>query len=227
MTIPRYVVIATHNRHTELAGLVASVTPDVNDVIIIDNASTPHVNPRELKKFAYNAGVTVIRDAEQPPNLSRLWNVGLAAAQMLAALTTSDKYDVAILNDDAVVPVGWLDRVSRALRDNNCAAACSDPHGNLRQTIIKYTHDDDSSNRMCGWAFMLRGELQLRADERFRWWWGDTDLDWQARHAGGLAIVPSHPVRNLFANESTRGELLAQTAIDRVEFINKWGSAPW
>lgn len=227
MQIPRYAIIATHNRYAELSSLVASITRVVDDIIVIDNASSPPIDPRELVKYTQAHNVLVIREPQQPPNLSFLWNAGIIVANTYASLLGAQEYDIAIFNDDAVVPVGWFDNVSRVMRKHGCAAGCSDPHGKLHAELVKREHDGDIGNRMCGWAFMLRGELKLRADERFQWWWGDTDLDWQARESGGLVIIPGYPVANLYANQSTQGELLEQTARDRLAFVKKWGSVPW
>ena len=132
-----------------------------------------------------------------------------------------------MLNDDAVPPPGWWDAVSGAMGDTGCAAGFSDIWGTLHAPRPMTRADGDIMTRMCGWAFMLRGEVGLRLDERFRWWWGDTDLDWRAREAGGVVMVPGYPVGNTLANTSTVGALAEQAGRDRAAFIEKWGYAPW
>lgn len=228
-TIPRYAVVPTHNRPDELRKLVTQLSRQCDGVVIVDNASTPQVNARALYDASdWNLNITVIRDAEQPPNLSRLWNVGLNAVKITMDLIGEDIYDVAIFNDDAVLPDDWWNHVSRNMRFSSAAAACRPVNSHvLGGPVMKTEPDGDIGRRLCGWAFMMRGELGLRVDERFRWWWGDTDLDWQARKAGGMLLVPGDPVGNTHENQSTVGALAEQAGQDRQTFIEKWGWAPW
>jgi hypothetical protein len=159
--------------------------------------------------------------------LSRLWNVALDEVAEQAHRRGLTAWDVAVINDDAVIPEGWYDVCTAAMRQHGAAAACSDPHGRLTAPLLKTTPDRDAFTRLCGWAFVLRGESGLRFDERFRWWFGDTDVDWRARAAGGMVIVPGYPVGNLRANSTTVGELAEQAGRDRATFAAKHGSAPW
>lgn len=228
-TIPRFAVVPTHNRPDELKKLVTQLSEQCDGVVVVDNASTPPVFARELHDAAgWNLNITVIRDAEQPPNLSRLWNVGLNAVKITMDLIGEDLYDVAIFNDDAVLPDDWWDQVSRHMRFSNAAVACRPLNSHvLGGPTMKTEPDGDIMRRLCGWAFMMRGELGLRVDERFRWWYGDTDLDWQARKVGGTLLVPGDQVGNTRANQSTVGVLAEQAGHDRQTFIEKWGWAPW
>ena len=230
--IPRLAVVPTHNRPAELARLIAAIAPQCDHLVIIDNASDPPVPKFEIDEWPagrsgqpHSCWIKVVRDDEQPPNLSRLWNVGLnLAANLYRGLPA---FDVAVLNDDAVPPPGWWDAVSGAMRANGAAAACSDPHGTLTSPLVKVQPDGDIMGRMCGWAFMLRGEAGLRVDERFRWWFGDTDLDWRARRTGGMVVVPGFAAGNTGANSSTVGVLAEQAGRDRETFTEVWGYAPW
>ena len=230
--IPRYVVVPTHNRPNEIKRLVESLVGQCHRVIIIDNASDIEVSrknfdiPKVLK-------TTIIQIDEQPPNLSRLWNIGLKIAEedyyytFCSKKCVIDTWDVAITNDDAVIPNSWYDYVSENLRASNALAACTDPHDTLKQKIIKTKPDNDVRNRLCGWAFLLRGESKIRLDEDLRWWWGDTDLDWRARRNGGMMILPSYSVGNTLANSTTIGALASQAGVDRKTFAAKWGFNPW
>lgn len=229
--IPRVAVTATHNRPAELARLLRAVGPQCDLVVVIDNASSPPVDSIGVHTAATEAcdgarTTLVVHDDEQPPNLSRLWNVGLDKARGHAR-GNQRGYDVAIFNDDAVVPPGWWDAVSGGMRTLGAAAACSDPHGVLTKPHLALEPDRDILRRMCGWAFMLRGELGMRFDERLRWWWGDSDLDWRARRSGGMLIVPGHAVGNTLANTTTVGVLAEQSGRDRQTFGEIWGWLPW
>ena len=123
--IPRVAVVATHNRPAELARLIEAIAPQCDRMIIIDNASDPPVPRFEIGEWPagrsgepHSCWIKVIRDDEQPPNLSRLWNIGLDAARRCAWMDAvePEAYDVAVLNDDAVPPPGWWDAVSGAMR---------------------------------------------------------------------------------------------------------------
>ena len=213
----RFAVIPTRNRHQELFKAVQDIADQVDLVIVIDNGSTPAVTTRDIP-----CGAIVIRDSEQPPNLSRLWNLGLDQARMLG----DGSHKVAVLNDDTRVPAGWFDAVAEATDRIGAAAGCSSPWPPLRQELVKVRPDRDIMNRMTGWAFMLRNTT-LRADERLRWWWGDTDLDWKARAAGGMVVIPGFTVENTLANTSTVGVLAEQAGRDRLTFQEIWGHVPW
>ena len=80
---------------------------------------------------------------------------------------------------------------------------------------------------MTGWAFMLAGEKGITADERLVWWFGDDDLDWKSRQAGGTLRIPGYPVQNRFPNGQHTGEREEQASRDRATFESIWGRAPW
>jgi glycosyltransferase involved in cell wall biosynthesis len=215
----RYAVIATRDRPAELAAVVEVLHRDGVHPIVVDNGSTPPAAPPAV--------CTVIVDGEQPPNLSRLWNVGLETAAQYAAQNSKTQWDVAVVNDDAVIPGGWFDACATAMRYVGAAAACSDPHGRVTAPLVKTRPDRDVFTRMCGWAFVLRGEAGMRFDEQFRWWWGDSDMDVRARTAGGMVVIPGYPVGNLRANSTTTGVLAEQAGRDRAAYAAKHGSVPW
>jgi hypothetical protein len=224
----RYAVVATRDRPTELAAVVDALHAQGAVVVVVDNGSEPPASPPvDHNHEPLPNAPTVIVDDEQPPNLSRLWNVALDEVAEQAHRRGLTAWDVAVVNDDAVLPEGWFDACTTAMRQHGAAAACSDPHGRLTAPLLKTAPDRDAFTRLCGWAFILRGEHGFRFDERFRWWFGDTDVDWRARAAGGMVIVPGYPVGNLRANSTTVGELAEQAGRDRATFAAKHGSAPW
>lgn len=230
MTLPgRYAVVATRDRPTELAAVVHALHAQGVTVVVVDNGSDPPALPPI--DFTTDGPLpnapTVIVDYEQPPNLSRLWNLALNEVEDQARRRALTEWDVAVVNDDAVIPAGWYDACATAMRLAGAAAACSDPHGRLAAPILKTAPDRDAFTRMCGWAFILRGENGFRFDETMCWWFSDSDADWAARAAGGMVIIPGYPVGNVHANSTTVGELAEQAGRDRVTFAAKHGSAPW
>lgn len=225
----RYAIIPTRNRPTELAALVTELHRQQVTVVVVDNGSVPQASP----PVDYDTGTslpnapTVIVEDEQPPNLSRLWNLALEEVEDQAQRRGLPEWDVGVFNDDAVVPPGWFDAVTAALRTTGAAAACSDPYGTIRSLTVKYSPDRDVMTRMCPWAFVLRGELGFRADETMAWWFQDTDTDWWARTHGGMAIVPGYRTQNVHANTTTVGALAEQAGRDREAFVAKHGWTPW
>lgn len=219
----RFAIVTTHNRPNELQKLVMTLCQNTDLVVIIDNASHPHVT-----RAAWNYdNIIVVRDEEQPPNLYRLWNLGLDTVAHEAHDRGLDTWDVCLFNDDADVPSEWFSIVTNALRSGPWAAASTASYEPLTQAVVHTEPNRMLFLRMCPWAFVARGELNLRADERFRWWFGDTDFDWQLRTNGGVILVPGPVVPNTLANSTTVGELATQAGKDREAFGAKWGFVPW
>lgn len=223
----RYALIPTHNRPVELAACIRSLAWQAHTFVVVDNACDPPVDTYRLLFGDPLCRVVIIRDEEQPPNLARLWNVGLDLVAKLATSAGLDEWDVAVLNDDAIVPPGWFAACTAAMRAGPAVVACSGPHGPLDQLVLKTAPDNDIRSRMCPHAFVTRGEVGLRADESMRWWYFDTQWDLDARAAGGVALIAGYPTQNTRANSSTVGALAEQAAIDRATFAAKHGAAPW
>lgn len=237
--IGRYAIIPTHNRHQQVTDLAVVMAGQVDLVIVIDNASTPPLRPEDLtaardRRPEYPqrpARIWCWRDEEQPPNLSRLWNAGLSCAAYHARnrLSRCEAWNVAILNDDALVPEGWFAPVAAQMREHGAAAAACMPH--VQGAII------DTSGRnprhLVPWAFIMRGELAadadgpLRADERLRWWGSDNLMNVRAQRNGGTLLVHGPLIQNTGANSSTVGPLAEQAGRDRETFREIEGWYAW
>lgn len=225
----RYALIPTHNRPEHLGRLVGQLAGSCDYVVVVDNASDPAVEPLELLKHAlpHTPALHVIRDEEQPPNLARLWNVALAEIARLESFKDSGVWDVAILNDDVELPAGWYDHLAGALRTHDVLAVSGDAYGHITAPVLRREPHSHLMMRMCPWAFVIRGECGVEADENLRWWWQDTDIEWRLALAGGVLVVPGFVTRNVGANSSTVGVLAEQAGRDRATFQAKWGRVPW
>lgn len=219
----RVAVVPTRDRHQLLSDCVDSIVDQVDTVVVIDNWSMP---PIDVKRWC--GKVIRRRSAMDPPNISALWNMGLDLAETGSVLRAVEEWDVAVLNSDVIVPAGWIDALSTAMRSTAAVLAYPDHHGGQQQVLHTKAEPIDLRQRITGFAYMLRGEAGLRLDESMAWWYSDDDLDWTAREAGGALLVPGIPVRHLCPNESTdaRPELQQQAGRDRETFIAKWGRAP-
>lgn len=218
---PTYAVIPTHNRIPQLTSLVSSLHGNVDTIIIVDNASSPAMRLEDFTDPRSGTEVCLIYDSEQPPNLYRLWNVAFNVASLYAEMADAEQWNVAVFNDDTVLPDGWVPAVSNALRSSSVAIACgSENHAQMTPYLKTQLQ---RFPRMTPHAFMMKGELGLRADESFRWWWGDTDMDAQAVIAGGVLIIPGYIAINSCANSTTVGVLAEQAGRDGETFNRKWG----
>lgn len=225
MTIPRYSIVLTHDRPELLKQCVAAISSQVDVVLIIDNASDPPVSPADQDD------ATVMNIPDQPPNLSRFWNTGLDWVETWVStnIPATPEWDVAILCDDVIVPEGWFETVASCMRAHGATAASTHQWYPISAPIMKRNPDQDLTNRMCGWAFVLAGESGLRADEDLKWWFCDTDLDWQARTKGGMVVCPGPVAKNIHPNDWTARVpgLAEQSGQDGVTFARKHGGRPW
>jgi len=109
-----FAVIPTNGRACFKDCLLA-IEPQVDEVIVVEGgpeaARVPWVEH------------PVIREPEL--NISKWWNLGLEMAQLLAKGAGAPQWNVAILNDDTIVPTGWMSAVTAAMRQESAAAACS------------------------------------------------------------------------------------------------------
>ncbi len=128
-----------------LRDCIASIWPQVDVLIVIDNASDPPVDRTALP--IVDDLLLVLAVDEQPPNLSRLWNLGIDTATLMA-IDDGPEFHIAILCDDTAVPAGWFDAVTGAMTQHGAAAGCSHPDdwspGHL---VVKTAPDGDTPCR--------------------------------------------------------------------------------
>jgi hypothetical protein len=231
VTVPSYAIIPTHDRTELVTALVKNLREQgCTHVIVIDNDTEPVLSALWFRAQT-GLSATVIREDESPPNLYALWNRGFAVIEQTARILGERAWNVVVLNDDTELPTGWLAYVCHALegpgRERKPAVACTYAYGNVTEPLLKTRPDDNIITRMCPWAFVVRGELGLRADEDFRWWYGDNDFEYIAIQSGGVLLLPGYTTKNLLANSTTVGALAEQAGRDRETFTRKWGSVPW
>lgn len=189
MTVPTYVVIPTRDRRTDLLPPLVTellVQYEFDQMAVFDNS--PEGDAAQY--LMIDRRLKVIPAAGK--SIHEMWNEGWARAMALYK-----KVNIAFLNDDINVPDAFLSTLAHALRaddsrwcvypDYRVTAAASDPTGTITPTKGTYQHGG-----MCGWAFMIRGEMILEEgitplfDVDFQWWYGDDDLVRRIDNAGGL-----------------------------------------
>lgn len=206
MTAPTWAVIPSEGRAC-LHPCIASLRGQVDGIVLVANQGYTATDV---------PGVIVVHDPAPDRNISRWWNLGLDRLVSLGLM----EWNALVLNDDTRVEAGAVQRLAATMRRHRAALAYPGPREQILTTI--------GGERITGWCFMLRGESGLRADQSMAWWYGDNDLDWRARTAGGTVTVPGVDVHHSDPNGYTVRvpELTAQAGRDRETFMARWGRLP-
>lgn len=220
-----YTVVPTKNRPTELGNLMDSLmangVADPGTILIINNGSDKGV-PEWM-----NDRALIIADENPEPHIYRMWNIGLDWA---ARLADGRPHAVAILNDDVELPPNFAARMIEDLENTGCTITFPDQGPGIYNQYPGASMHGRAQKRITGYAFVVNGQHGIRCDEDFKWWYGDDDLDWQARRDyNGTWEVPGVTVKHAHPGASTHASpaLTAQAGRDRETFIKKWGKAPW
>ncbi|MDJ1137910.1 glycosyltransferase family 2 protein [Streptomyces iconiensis] len=217
MNAPTWAVIPSDGR-PYLADCLSSLSGQVDGIVVVANGP--------LRESGVPGTVTV-EDTGTDRNISRWWNLGLAAVEHEAQRVRAPRWNALVVNDDIIAPPNLAISLAAALRSTGAALAYPSQHDNEARLHTEAA-PVPLEHRITGYAWMLRGETQLRADETLVWWYGDDDLDWRARTAGGAALVPGCAVEHRAPNGYTTAfpELAGQAGRDRATFITKWQQAP-
>lgn len=211
-------VIPTNGRECVLQS-VNALLPQVNYLAVIE-AGHDRIHNQ------YPDGVIVLPDHQGGLNISRWWNLGLDWAEKIALASDEDTWDVAIINDDVIVPPTWFCYIADDMRALGCKASCSGGNGNSVH-VQRHAGPVSVFSRLQGFAFVIAGESGLRADEELHWWYQDDKLGADAAVAGGMVMYPGCEVRHLYPNGQVTGEMQVQIGLDRETFVRKMGYAPW
>lgn len=119
-------------------------------------------------------------------NISKWWNLGL---EYIAEkeFETNEEYVVAVLNDDVVLPENWFEMLEPMIKKGSSGAS------GLRFGIKR---------QISGYAFLLNGRHDIRADEALVWYWGDDGIQKYCESEGGFALVTGLKVGNKYARSS-------------------------
>lgn len=123
--------------------------------------------------------------------------------------------------------IGWL---RDALRSNRLTMVGPDLHKQVRAGQLLTTQHEQRTlwNRVPAQCFMVPGELGLRFDDDFRWWFSDDDLEMQARQLGPVAVVGGMPVIMTHPDgHYMTAEQANHATEDRAKFVTKWNREPW
>ena len=218
----RYAIVPSNGRSC-LDGCVEALLPQVDKVLIINTTETgflqfPMRSPNLDQVYSWDEDI----------NISRWWNQGLVrihnyvvtmqAKQRLHEIT----YDVAIVNDDCIVPEGWVAAVAGNMRQHGAVAGCSGGH----DIILRTQETVPLDMRMQGFAFILAGERGMRANELYPWFYSDDYIDWESRLVGGMAMVRGFPVTHLYPNGQVTPQIHQLNADGAATFYASYGRMP-
>lgn len=127
MTVTSSVVVVSYRPGTWLTECLASVLPQTDEVILVDNGSAAE----EASAIGRQIGVKVVRATE---------NLGFAGGVNLGLAHTSGEI-VGLLNDDATAGPGWLKVAAEALADPTVTAVT--PKVVLNSLFAEVVLDDD------------------------------------------------------------------------------------
>lgn len=207
-----------------LSAALDSISPQVHRATVIVNNPETDSFPQAIRE-----NVTYFSYGVDPPNISRLWNFGIEYAERVAKRERQKNWNVVILNDDVEVPPNFVHRLDSEMRSTTAILAYPDQFGTVSSPCMHVSANPiDIRHRITGYAFMLRGEAGIKLDPKFGWWYGDDDLDWRCRQAGGSLMVPGCAVVHKHPNGYTVSDprLTAQAGRDRETFQAKWGRTP-
>lgn len=226
---PRFAIIPTNGRECVKQALEA-MSPQVDRIVLTWNGFVPEeINSWEMyawSDYPHNVAI-VFSPQRRDRNVSRWWNQGLEHVADWASTGGVSKWDVAIINDDVIIPPGWFDAVSSKMREMKCAAACSGGRSPMPWFINHVGPIPGVANPLQGFAFMVAGELGLRANEDIPWYFSDNFMDWESRKLGGTVVIPGFHVDHLYPNGQMTGELQEASAKGAQVFRDFYGVMPW
>jgi len=180
-----YMTLPTAGSHPELmAALVRDCGLPAEQVVIV--ATRPEV---ELP-----SGCVRVDDFGEV-NIQRWWNAGIDEAIRRGATA------VAVVNDDLSLQPESLPRLHQALVSSG--AAIASPSRPPRRDRLHRGPLVPYAPRIWGCLWVLDVACGLRPDERYRWWYGDCDLDIRARRDFGGVISVDVPYAHLHSGEGT------------------------
>ncbi len=151
-------------------------------------------------------GVVVIEDLESP-NIQRWWNRGISEAHARGASS------VAVVNDDIRLGPAALTRLhARLIETGASIASPSRPPTRDRlytRPLIPY------EPRIWGCLWVLDLTSELRPDERYVWWYGDSDLDIRARRDYSGVVNVEVDYEHMYPGQGTAKSPELQAQADR------------
>lgn len=212
-----WVLIPCHRpRLDDLHASLANLRHRSDRTVVVTTQPEP-IKPTDVDIAA------LLVDPDPGINISRWWNAGL---DWIAEHREVGPYEVLCMESDVRIDWSTLSRLRSALRHYNLAMVGADWYGAATSTVeTRYDLEPMTiQHRIPGVCMLVAGELGLRFDEQFRWWYADDDFEWQHRKAGGTGLVRGTTVGH-GPGRVLEGERAEYAAVDYQRFVAKWGSS--
>ena len=174
--------------------------------LLYDNGSTDET--RALVESAAREDDRVLVIPADGIGIYEMWNAGASLA-----LEYANPVNVAYLNNDLDWCPGMLSVLADHLRaDDRRGAVYPDWFRRVAEGVGSFsTQATEGTSRrlgMCGWCFMVRGEVPVPPiDTRLQWWCGDDFIEHHIRQLGyTVARVNGLPVDHILEATASNGE---------------------
>lgn len=176
----------------------------LNDIIKDSNIPKNQIVLVNTVECEPTDGVHNIWDLD-PPNIQRWWNLGIDIARANGA-----EY-IAVLNDDLRLFHDPINKIVEGMKKDNAVLG------------YPYPHTGNGVTGVAGYCWVLDLKTNIRADESFRWYFGDDDIKLRALEIGKVIYVEAD-VKHIHPLVSTNSNphLIALTKIDKLYFMEKW-----
>ncbi len=106
---------------------------------------------------------------------------------------------------------------------------CGPDHWNMGTFTFDPQKPRGTQYRVPPEYFLLDLRTGIRFDQQFRWWYGDDDVEMQARAFGAVGLVSGVYIAQ---PENPSGHPMSERVAtwvqeDRIKFTRKWGCEPW
>jgi hypothetical protein len=199
--IPNVVVIPTRDHaETYCANLIKQLLDqnEVDKLFIYDNRTTREGGKTNLECVAHwpheDYYKKVVWRHTPSMSITQMWNHGWGSACVFGL---AGPVNIAFLNDDLTIPHNFISILADRLHRDSSQPwlVCPDWTRHIdegdesRFFANRRVRGTFREGGMCGWAFMIRGELLGQPlppmDEQFLYWCGDDDLVKQIELYGG------------------------------------------
>jgi hypothetical protein len=198
----------------DLMASLVHLNHPVDRTVVVTTHPEP-IDPNEIP------GATVLLSSESGINISRWWNLGL---DWIEQHHEPGRYEVLCMESDVRIEWATLARLRGVLRGYNLAMVGADWY-RVATSPVETRYDLDPEpmeHRIPGVCMLVAGELGLRFDEQFRWWYAADDFEWQHRKAGGTGLVRGTTIEHGPGRPLT-GERAEYAEVDYQRFVAKWG----
>lgn len=183
-------------------------------LLLMDNGSRPE-SVEEVRVVTDEHDWIEIRSC---PGLGiyQMWNRGIE----IANADLGDRFNIGFFNNDITLATRTVDIMASTLRSHDevgCVYPDYDAHFSSYSPTsgswwLKPTAGTYKDGGMCGWCFMVRGELWREGtlplvDENLKWWFGDDFIELKVREAGySVCRITKLPLLHLNEATASNGE---------------------